>query len=224
MKSHAKCLPLLMIITLLLASCGSSGSTSSSGTTPVSITLGSVQKGLPKTVQAAVPADAQHVRLFVEAADITPRIEAEQTVTPGQSATLNITVPNGIDRRFELWAYNSLGLETYAGMAYPINLTGVPITVTIDMTPPNPVCLFQIQQFVPIPLSGQSQQVQLQQTSGPGACAWRVVYDPATPWVTVTPSTGFGSQLLMFSATANAVPRFGSLAVAGQQIQIAQEQ
>ena len=226
MKLLAQRLLLLLTLLLLLVSCGgggSSGSGSVSGTTPVSITFGYIQKEVAKSAQAPVPADAQYVLLFVEAADIAPRIVAEKPVTPGQTATLTVTVPNGTDRRFEVWAYNGLGVETYVGVTFPVNLTGTPVTVPLDMLPPNPVCQFQIQQFVPLPLNGQPQQVQLQQVSGQGACAWRVVYDPATPWVTVTPSSGFGPQQLTFSASPNATPRFGSLAVAGQQIQVAQE-
>ena len=222
MKSPAQRLLLLLTLPLLLVSWGGGGG-SVSGTTPVSITFGTIQKGVAKSAQAPVPADVQYVLLFVEAADINPRIVAEKPVTPGQTATLTVTVPNGTDRRFEVWAYNGLGLDTYVGITFPVNLTGTPVTVPVDMLPPDPVCQFQIQQFVPLPLNGQPQQLQLQQVSGQGACAWRVVYDPATPWVTVTPSSGFGPQQLTFSASPNTTPRFGSLAVAGQQIQVAQE-
>lgn len=224
MKSLATRLSLLMVIPLLLASCGGgSGGGSGSGTTPVSITFGSVQKGVAKTVQAPVPADAQHVLLFVEAADITTRIEAEQPVTPGQTATLNVTVPNGIDRRFEVWAYNSLGLETYAGIASPINLTGTPVTVPVDMQARVPACQFQLNpNFVHVSLGGTPVQVQLIQVTAPPACAWMTVADPQSPWITVTPTKGFGSQPIMIGAQPAGAPRFGLVTIAGQQLQVEQ--
>lgn len=215
---------ILLMVSLLLASCGGGGD-SGSGSTPVSVTIGSAQKGAAKNVAAPVPTDANHVRLFVEANDISPRIETETDVTPGQTATLAVTVPNGNDRRFEVWAYNN-GAESYAGITQNINLTGTPVTVSVDMQPV--ACTFQLTpQVAGIPANGTAVPIQISPVApSPANCGWMVIPNSAAPWITVTPKYGFGTQQIMVGAQPNTTGamRFGDITVGGVQLLVDQQQ
>lgn len=86
---------------------------------------------LVPSAQALIPAPVQSVKVTITAPDM-PAITKTEDVAAQISASITIEVPNGQARYFVVDALDSGNALLYSGNAYA-NLTGAPVTLTINM-------------------------------------------------------------------------------------------
>ncbi|MDQ6983191.1 MAG: hypothetical protein Q9M44_00590, partial [Ghiorsea sp.] len=123
----------LMIIALLLASCGVGDDEKSS--TDVTISLGQSIASGAIGAQGSIPDSIQSVS--VTAIDNTGKTIAGPIIANRPNFTVIIRVPNGNDIRFRILAFDSKdakGITLYETLSAPVNLTGKPIAVPVKMS------------------------------------------------------------------------------------------
>ncbi|MBI4844423.1 MAG: InlB B-repeat-containing protein, partial [Nitrospirae bacterium] len=110
---------------------GGSGSGISSGTTSVTINLGRRNSVSGYSTLAADPNDVNHVRCVVSAPDMET-LDTTVDVAGSASIQLHLNVPNGNNRKFEIFAYDSENGLLYYGTS-TANLNGTAVTLAISM-------------------------------------------------------------------------------------------
>ena len=128
---------LVLVLTLLIVSingCGGGGSSSgTSGSTGVTINVGSIGASSAGGVQSqSIPSTVASIRFTISASDMTT-ITRTVSVAGSTTITESFDVPNGNNRLFLVEALNSSGTVIYSGSTYA-NLNGTATTLSITMT------------------------------------------------------------------------------------------
>lgn len=124
---------LLGIVILCCIGCGGGSSSGLSGMTAVTIEFGSRQTAAREGHLAAakgIPADVVLVKITVTAPDMKT---IETTIVPaGDPVSQTLEVPNGLNRRFVIEAFNAEAVALYRGESFA-NLDGTPATIAVPM-------------------------------------------------------------------------------------------
>ncbi|NOZ69439.1 MAG: hypothetical protein GXP46_09420 [Deferribacteres bacterium] len=122
----------ILALSLTLVSCGGGGgSTSGAGSTTVWINLGQASIISGVVSSGTIPSSVSSVRFYISGSGMAP-VERTITIAGGGTIAERFEIPNGENRHFQVFSYNSSGDMIYYGDAYA-DMNGVPTSVTITM-------------------------------------------------------------------------------------------
>ncbi|GEM_PF-1330165 len=122
----------VLVLSLTLVSCGGGGgSGSGAGSTTVWINLGRAPVISGVVSSGAIPSSVSSVRFYISGSGMAP-VERTISVAAGGTVAERFDIPNGENRHFRVFSYNSSGAMIYYGDAYA-DMNGVPVAVTITM-------------------------------------------------------------------------------------------
>lgn len=131
---------LISIISLTIASCGSGSGQGSGVTNNTAVVINLGQRDISSAEVSAQAISYSYIVIRISAPDMET-IEETVNVAGMNSVEVNIEVPNGSNRHFEVFAYNEFNTLLCYGDTY-VNLDGTPVIVSIimicgvDETPP----------------------------------------------------------------------------------------
>jgi hypothetical protein len=124
----------LTLLAFMLVSCGSGGDDGGLGSksTNVVINLGHRSADTNTLSIKSIPSAVTHLILTITGPGMTTIVQTEN-VAGLSEVTVEVEVPNGSDRRFDVSARNISNVEIFTGFAAGIDLEGIPVEVTIIM-------------------------------------------------------------------------------------------
>ncbi len=131
---------LISIISLTIASCGSGSGQGSGVTNNTAVVINLGQRDISGAEVSAQAISYSYIVIRISAPDMDT-IEETVNVAGMNSVEVNIEVPNGSNRHFEVFAYNEFNTLLCYGDTY-VDLDGTPVIVSIimicgvDETPP----------------------------------------------------------------------------------------
>jgi hypothetical protein len=160
----------LIVLSLMIVSCGSGGSgldSSSPNKTTVMINLGqrSINTGALST--QAIPPEISYIVIRISAPDMST---IERTISVNGISTIEVEVPNGLNRHIEIFAYDDSDTLLCYGDTYA-DFDGTPVTISINM-----VC---VADDTPPIFSGLETAQAISETSI--ALSWTAATDDVTP-------------------------------------------
>ncbi|HDH06729.1 MAG TPA: hypothetical protein ENH01_13700 [Nitrospirae bacterium] len=121
----------LIILFLILASCGGGIGGSSPDSTTVMINLGQQVISAGMVSSSVIPSSVNSMKFYISGSGMSP-VERIVTVAGSAAVEERFEVSNGADRHFEVFSYDNNGSLIYYGDAYA-TLTGTPTSVSITM-------------------------------------------------------------------------------------------
>lgn len=160
----------LIVLSLMIVSCGSGGSgldSSSPNKTTVMINLGQRSINTGAFSAQAIPPEISYIVIRISAPDMST---IERTISVNGVSTIEVEIPNGLNRHIEIFAYDNSDTLLCYGDTYA-DFDGTPVTISINM-----VC---VADDTPPICSGLETAQAISETSI--ALSWTAATDDVTP-------------------------------------------